>query len=74
VPAELWEDMWKWAQETGNTGGNIKKANKVFADKFNQLDEKYRNRITVQAYEEAIRLYEATNSYGLADKVSEFYQ
>ncbi|MBI4773651.1 MAG: class II fructose-bisphosphate aldolase [Deltaproteobacteria bacterium] len=73
VPSALWEEMWKWAQETGNIGGNIKKANKVFADKFNNLEEPYRNRITIQAYEEAIRLFEATNSFGLADKVMEFY-
>ena len=73
VPSGLWEEMCKWAQETGNTGGNIKKANKVFAEKFNQLEEKYRNRITVQAYEEAIRLFEATNSFGLHDKVMEYY-
>ena len=73
VPSGLWEEMCKWAQETGNTGGNIKKANKVFAEKFNQLEEQYLNRITLQAYEEAIRLFEATNSFGLHDKVMEYY-
>jgi hypothetical protein len=61
--------MWKWAEETGNTGGNIKKANKAFAEDLNQVGEDYKKRITKQAFEEAIRLFEATNSAGLAGEV-----
>jgi fructose/tagatose bisphosphate aldolase len=69
IPDELWDKMWKWAEETGNTGGNIKKANKAFVDELNKVGEEYRERITLQAYEEAIRLFEATNSAGLAGEV-----
>jgi len=69
VPDELWEKMWKWAEETGNTGGNIKKANKAFADQLNLVSEECRVRITAQGCEEAIRLFEATNSAGLAGDV-----
>jgi fructose-bisphosphate aldolase class II len=69
VPDELWAEMWKWAEETGNTGGNIKKANKAFADQLNAVGEECKERITLQAYEEAIRLFEATNSAGLAGEV-----
>jgi len=69
VPDELWEKMWKWAEETGNTGGNIKKANKAFTDQLNAVGEDCQQRITAQAYEEAIRLFEATNSAGLAGEV-----
>jgi fructose/tagatose bisphosphate aldolase len=69
IPDELWGKMWKWAEETGNTGGNIKKANKAFADELNGVGEEFRERITLQAYEEAIRLFEATNSAGLAGEV-----
>ena len=72
IPDSLWEEMWKWAIETGNIGGNIKKANKVFADKLNDIDRVYKDRITAQAYEEAVRLFEATNSFGLAPKVWEY--
>ena len=74
VSDELWEEMWAWAVETGNTGGNIKKANKQFSDRFNTLDEPYKRRITVHVYEEAIRLFEATKSIMLADKVWEYFQ
>jgi len=66
VPDELWGKMWNWAEETGNTGGNIKKANKAFADELNAVGVECKERITLQAYEEAIRLFEATNSAGLA--------
>jgi fructose/tagatose bisphosphate aldolase len=69
VPDALWEEMWKWAEETENTGGNIKKANKAFTEQLNQVSEVHKGRITVQAYEEAIRLFEATNSAGLAGEV-----
>ena len=69
VPDQLWEKMWKWAEETGNTGGNIKKANKAFADELNAVGEDCQQRITAQAYEEAVRLFEATNSAGLAGEV-----
>jgi len=69
VPDELWTKMWKWAEETGNTGGNIKKANKAFAEELNAVGEEFKQRITLQAYEEAIRLFEATNSAGLAGEV-----
>ena len=72
VPDELWQQMWKWAEETGNTGGNIKKANKAFAEDLNQVGEDYKERITKQAFEEAIRLFEATNSAGLAGEVIDF--
>jgi fructose-bisphosphate aldolase class II len=69
VPDELWNHMWKWAEETGNTGGEIKKANKVFAPDLNALGAEYKERITWHAYEEALRLFEATHSVGLAETV-----
>jgi fructose-bisphosphate aldolase class II len=69
VPDDLWNRMWKWAEETKNTGGDIKKANKVFAPDMNALAVEYKERITRQAHEEAIRLFEATNSVGLAETV-----
>jgi fructose-bisphosphate aldolase class II len=69
VPDELWNRIWQWAQETGNTGGDIKKANKVFAAEMNVVALEYKERITTQAYEEAVRLFEATNSIGLAEAV-----
>jgi hypothetical protein len=69
IPDELWAEMWKWAEETGNTGGNIKKANKAFVDQLNAVGKEFKERITLQAYEEAIRLFEATNSAGLAREV-----
>jgi len=69
VPDELWEEMWKWAVETNNTGGNIKNANKVFAPRFNALATCYKRRITEHACEEALRLFEATRSIGLAETV-----
>ena len=72
LPDSLWEEMTRWAQETGNTGGNIKKANKVFADRFNKIDRVYTDRITAQGYEEGVKLFEATNSIGLAPKVREY--
>jgi hypothetical protein len=63
--------MWKWAVETNNTGGNIKKANAAFAPLFNALPSCFKRRISDHAYEEAIRLFEATRSIGLADSVWE---
>ncbi|MEN6442100.1 MAG: class II fructose-bisphosphate aldolase [Syntrophobacter sp.] len=72
VPDELWREMMKWAVETKNTGGNIKNANKVFAPLFNALPKEYKGRITVDAYQEALRLFEATHSIGLAGSVLEF--
>lgn len=72
VPDELWQEMWRWAVETGNTGGDIKKANKAFAARFNVLSTEYKNRITAQTFEEAIRLFEATHSIGLAEGVWDF--
>jgi fructose-bisphosphate aldolase class II len=74
IPDDLWKDIEKWAKETGNTGGNIKKANKQFANKFNALDKEYKCRITAQAYEEAVRLFEATNSINLADAVFRYLE
>ena len=68
----MWKEMLDWAQETGNTGGNIKKANKVFAAKMNALPLSFKRRITEHAYEEAIRLFEATKSIGLAEAVWDF--
>ncbi|MFP3870015.1 MAG: class II fructose-bisphosphate aldolase [Syntrophobacteria bacterium] len=70
IPDELWGEMQSWAEKTGNTGGNIKKANKAFSAKLNTVGPQYRERITIQAHEEAIRLFEATNSAGLAEKVT----
>ncbi len=69
LPDELWNDMWAWAVETGNTGGDIKKANKVFAAQMNAIPTAYKRRISEHAYEEALRLFEATRSIGLADDV-----
>ena len=72
LPDELWKEMSDWAQETGNMGGNIKKANIVFAAKMNALAVPFKKRITEHAYEEAIRLFEATRSIGLAEAVWDF--
>lgn len=72
IPDELWEEMVKWAKETNNTGGNIKNANKSFAPFFNALPIEYKKRTAEHAYEEAVRLFEATHSIGLADSVWEF--
>ncbi len=66
--------MWKWAEETGNIGGNIKNANKQFADEMNALSPEVKHRITAHAYEIAVILFEATNSIGLADKVIEYFK
>ncbi len=69
IPDELWEEMWAWAKETGNVGGNIKKANLAFAAKLNAIPVEYKERITAHAYKEAVRLFEATHSIGLVDAV-----
>jgi len=69
IPDELWQEMCAWAEKTGNTGGNIKKANKEFAAKMNALPVCYKRRVTDHVYEEAIRLFEATRSIGLANSV-----
>jgi fructose/tagatose bisphosphate aldolase len=74
IPDELWDAMWRWAEETGNTGGNIKKANKAFSAELNALPPEYKERVTSQAYQEAIRLFEATNSAGLAEQVTSFLE
>ncbi len=72
IPDELWSKMAAWALETGNTGGNIKNANKAFIAELNCIRTPYKKRITDHAYEEAIRLFEATHSIGLADSVWDF--
>lgn len=69
LPDELWQEMWAWAVETKNTGGNIKNANKAFLAKLNNISACYKRRISDHAYEEALRLFEATRSAGLADTV-----
>ncbi len=72
IPDELWQDMLKWAAETKNGGGNIKNANEPFAPSFNALPPIYKKRIAEHAYEEAVRLFEATHSILVADSVWEF--
>ncbi len=72
IPDELWQEMWAWAVETKNTGGNIKSANQTFAAKMNAIPLPYKKRITDHAYEEALRLFEATHSIGLAESVWDF--
>lgn len=69
IPDELWQEIWTWAKETSNVGGNIKNANKVFMAKLNAIGMEYKKRITSHAYEEAVKLFEATKSIGLADEV-----
>ncbi|MCE5333679.1 MAG: class II fructose-bisphosphate aldolase [Desulfobacteraceae bacterium] len=69
IPDELWDEIMKWAVDTKNTGGNIKNANKPFSARFNALPPRYKQRITEHAREEAVRLFEATRSIGLADEV-----
>ncbi len=69
IPDELWEEIWAWAKETGNVGGNVKKANKVFASKLHAIPQPYKERITHQVYEEAIKLFEANRSIGHAEDV-----
>jgi len=71
IPDELWREMSVWALETRNTGGNIKNVNKPFAAKMNCIPLPYKKRITDHAYEEAVRLFEATHSLGLAESVWE---
>ncbi len=72
IPDGLWQEIWAWAKETGNTGGNIKNANKAFAAQLNAISQIEKQRISDQAYEEAVHLFEATRSAGLADTVWEF--
>ena len=72
IPDELWREMAAWAVETGNTGGNIKNANKVFISKLNAIPVACKKRITDHGYEEALRLFEATHSIGLAESVWDF--
>ncbi|MFZ0929613.1 MAG: class II fructose-bisphosphate aldolase [Syntrophobacteraceae bacterium] len=72
IPDELWQEILKWAAETNNNGGNIKKANAPFAPLFNALPPIYKKRIAEHAYEESVRLFEATHSIGVADSVWEF--
>lgn len=71
IPDELWQEIVKWGVETKNTGGDIKKANKVFAPIFNSLPLEFKKRISEHAFEEAVRLFEATHSIGIADSVWE---
>lgn len=72
IPDELWQEIVAWAVQTDNRGGNIKKANAPFAPLFNALPTDYKRRVTEHAYEEAIRLFEATHSAGIADSAWEF--
>jgi fructose-bisphosphate aldolase class II len=72
IPDEVWQEIWAWAKETGNTGGNIKNANKAFASQMNAIPQACKKRISDHAYEEAVRLFEATRSVDLADSVWEF--
>lgn len=71
IPDELWQEMCLWAVDTKNTGGNIKSANLPFSAKMNAIPVEYKKRISDHAYEEAVRLFEATHSIGLADTVWE---
>jgi len=72
IPDELWSEIVKWAAQTNNTGGNIKKANLPFAPLFNTLPVEYKKRISDHCYEESVRLFEATHSTGIAESVWEF--
>ncbi|HYA40525.1 MAG TPA: class II fructose-bisphosphate aldolase [Syntrophobacteraceae bacterium] len=72
IPDELWKEIVKWAAQTNNTGGNIKKANLPFAPLFNTLPVEYKKRISDHCYEESVRLFEATHSTGIAESVWEF--
>lgn len=71
IPDELWLEIVKWAVETNNSGGNIKKANQPFAPMFNALPAVYKKRISEHSFEESVRLFEATHSIGIADTVWE---
>jgi fructose-bisphosphate aldolase class II len=71
LPDELWQEIWTWAKETGNTGGNIKNVNKAFTAQLNAIPEVCKKRISDHSYEEALRLFEATRSAGLAESVWE---
>ncbi len=72
IPDELWQEIVKWAAETNNGGGNIKNANRPFAPLFNALPPAFKKRTSEHAYEEALRLFEATHSIGLAEAVWAF--
>ncbi len=72
ISDELWQEIVKWAAETNNGGGNIKKANQPFAPLFNALPLAVKKRIAGHAYEEEVRLFEATHSIDLAGSVWEF--
>ena len=72
IPDELWQEMMAWAVDTKNTGGNIKNTNKPFAAKLNAIPQACKKRISDHAYEEALRLFEATRSAGLAESVWDF--
>lgn len=71
IPMDLWREVDAWMKQTGNTGGNIKKANLPFRQKMEALGPKYRERITKRSHEWAMKLFKALRSVGSGAKVVE---
>ena len=69
IPTELWNEFLKWAEETGNTGGNLKKGNGPFKEKFWNIAPEYRERINKTTYKWAKDLYKALRCDGAGKKV-----
>ncbi len=72
IPTELWNEITAWAKETGNTGGNIKKANKPFREKLWNIAPEYKERVTKVTYEWATKLFKALRSVGSGKKVADY--
>ncbi len=69
IPTELWHEVLAWAEETGNGGGNLKKCNKPFKEKFWNVAPEYRERIDKTTYKWAKDLYVALRSAGAGKQV-----
>jgi fructose/tagatose bisphosphate aldolase len=74
IPTELWKEMVAWGEETGNSGGNIKKANKPFKGKIANVAPRYKERINRDTCEWATKLFKALRSVGSGKKVVEYLE
>ncbi|RKY26456.1 MAG: class II fructose-bisphosphate aldolase [Planctomycetota bacterium] len=72
IPMDLWREVTAWMKETGNTGGNLKRANLPFKEKMESIDRKYKERINKRTYEWAKNLFQALRSVNSGRKVLEY--
>ena len=72
IPTDLWREVDAWMKETGNTGGNIKRANLQFKEKMEAIDKKYKERIDRRTYEWAKNLFTALRSVNSGRKVVDY--